>query len=645
MFFAPCIPAQPMSEAYILSKNIQRDTIIPPFYIAEMKNIYLLCAIFPKKGNNNQFKYINMKHFYLLCITLLLSVHSLFAQKNYAMWSYSDNTIESKWENAPQGETGAAIYIPAEVAQQYKGNLIKGLSVGFNSAVRNVTYFITKELGGKTIISRKSDNQNPGWNTVNLAATYTIDGEGFYVGYTASDAKAVGFSSQYNPNGCFLMADGQWNNEAEANQQKALSIKIKFEGKELPLEMRMLSLEPVAVNTGDKIYLKGRVESFTNRTIENYELGYRINNQEQTPVTVEAALQVNETHDFNIEIPAYDNGDYPMEVYIKSVNGQSDAYQGNNLLASTYSCSELKFVQRVVVEEGTASWCGNCPRGIEGFRAMNYKYPDTFIGIAVHKDDKMSVDEYSPFFEEFVKKGIPSSITNRNPELICNPIFINLEGYYKKEVKKRAIADVKIDAAVNANNDTRIKAEATIHFAQDFSEADYRVAFVLLENEVPGIQQNLGKIDFMDVSRAIHEYHGIKGSIPSKITKNAAYTYTYYMDVPTPGDINTQHPKIAIENCEMVALLIDGTTGMISNAAKVKVRVDDTNTGIDSENEPAAVLYLDNGSIRSSQADDQLTVYTIGGAMVSNENLAEGIYLVKVTRGAESFVDKFYVGR
>lgn len=53
---------------------------------------------------------------------------------------------------------------------------------------------------------------------------------------------------------------------------------------------------------------------------------------------------------------------------------------------------ELYVAQRnVVVEEGTGTWCGYCPRGTVAIKRMNEKYPDQFIGIAVQDDRGLSV--------------------------------------------------------------------------------------------------------------------------------------------------------------------------------------------------------------------------------------------------------------
>ena len=585
-----------------------------------------------------------MKHFYLLCITLFLSIQSVFAQKPYVMWGYCDNNITNKWDKETDKNVGAAIFVPTEVAQKYNGNLIKSLSVGFSSAAHDVTLFITKKLGEKAVIEKKGNNLKIGWNTINLGDTYTIDGEGFYVGYTAKEASAVGFSDLYDPNSCYTMKDGKWDDTTDPTKPAALNIKFKLEGKSLPMEMRMLNIQPVVTTVGEELHLKGKVESLSNQAVKSYELGYRINGQDFETVTIEANIAGNETHDFDVEVPAYQSGNYPMEIYIKSVNGETDVYAGNNSLATTYSSIDVNFEQRVVVEEGTASWCGNCPRGIEGFRAMNYKYPDTFIGITVHKDDKMSVKEYKPFFEKYFQ-GIPNAITNRDKSTICNPIFMNLEGIYKKEVKKRAIADVKVRTTVDADDQSVIKAEAIVRFAEDHNEADYRISFVLLENDVPGKQQNLGPVDFQEVSRAIYEFEGVIGSLPATIEKHKEYSYTYDMPVPTPEDINSKHPKLELNNSDMVAMLIDGKTGKIVNAAKVAIKVGETTTDITTDTTPSVLLYQQDGSICSTNTDDQIAVFTTTGARVENQNLEEGIYLVKVIRDADTLVQKFCVAR
>ncbi len=99
----------------------------------------------------------------------------------------------------------------------------------------------------------------------------------------------------------------------------------------------------------------------------------------------------------------------------------------------SFATDEVETYERkVVVEKGTATWCQWCPRSIVGFRTMYEKYPDNFIGIAIHDDDM-----YSPSYIYMLWRiggGLPKAIVNRKHEI--DPNETALENYYLSEINK-----------------------------------------------------------------------------------------------------------------------------------------------------------------------------------------------------------------
>ena len=93
-----------------------------------------------------------------------------------------------------------------------------------------------------------------------------------------------------------------------------------------------------------------------------------------------------------------EDGEYALQVVVSKVNGKDDDYEGNSTIQSIVKYKENVYPYKVVVEEGTATWCGFCPRGIVGVQEMKKKYPDSFIGIAAHRDDPLEPTSYSPPF-------------------------------------------------------------------------------------------------------------------------------------------------------------------------------------------------------------------------------------------------------
>ena len=96
------------------------------------------------------------------------------------------------------------------------------------------------------------------------------------------------------------------------------------------------------------------------------------------------------------------------------------------------------------MEEGTGTWCGWCPRGIVAFRYMAEKYPETFIGIAVHKSDNLETNTYS--YLKF--NGYPSCYVNRNLRNSTSPEAGTLEVMHNKAVAIPPHVGVEVTASL-----------------------------------------------------------------------------------------------------------------------------------------------------------------------------------------------------
>lgn len=118
----------------------------------------------------------------LIFLSLLLFSTSALAVERVIKWGYSTTDIDGEF--GMSSSTGGAIYIPAEVAQLYKGFTLKGVMAGLAADANSVTVFATKTLGGTNLATATKSNVGKGDNEIEFDAPYTIDGDAFYVGYT-----------------------------------------------------------------------------------------------------------------------------------------------------------------------------------------------------------------------------------------------------------------------------------------------------------------------------------------------------------------------------------------------------------------------------------------------------------------------------
>jgi len=84
-------------------------------------------------------------------------------------------------------------------------------------------------------------------------------------------------------------------------------------------------------------------------------------------------------------------GDLSSTISILKVNGKIDENDCNNSIPIQLKGFDLHPEKRVWIEEATGTWCGWCPRGDVHMSYLSKKYPEHFIGIAVHQNDPMEM--------------------------------------------------------------------------------------------------------------------------------------------------------------------------------------------------------------------------------------------------------------
>lgn len=575
--------------------------------------------------------------------TILLSTAFFCGSVSGAMaqvyWGYSDNTVASGMGMGQNSTVSGAIYIPAEVAEIYKGNTVTSVRIGLNNAVTELKAFVTKSLDDLSQCETAFGAQKAGTASFTLDEGYVIDGEGFYVGYSCVGTNAVGRSKIYNPNGCWVKdGDGEWIDYAgnEDFKYNALNIAAGIDGSNMPFDARIIVDSETMVGQNEGFELPVKLENLSKEVIKKYEVKYSIDNGEEQTISKVGYVASNSTAKFYIEVPGFaEFGVHDVNISLVSVNGGDDDYAGNNSVDAKIKVTQNTFVKRVVVEEGTGSWCGWCPRGIVAFDYMHEKYPDTFIGIAAHYNDEMSISAYDPLFSFF--DAYPNSIANRDPSKIQSPTSASLEGVYKNIIASKAVVDLTVKANI-AEGSNAIDIETDMIFAYSEKGAEYRLSFVVLEDSVEGYQNNnfsggasgemggfenlpqSAEIKFNHVARGLYDYDGIEGSVPADLTENEIYEYKTTVDLP----------KVKRKTyLSVVAMVINGKTNLIENAAKCKVTL---GAGVEGNSEDNFSVYVNaEGNVVCSESDGQLEVFNLNGVMVPQNNLSRGVYVVRYT--------------
>ena len=306
--------------------------------------------------------------------------------------------------------------------------------------------------------------------------------------------------------------------------------------------------------------------------------------------------------------------------------------------------------RRTLIEEGTGTWCGNCPGGTIALEYMENNYPDNVVSIAVHNDDAMEIAAYNDFCQypafpmmlvDRKYLGLPAELDEDYNYSFLVP-GSGVEYFFQLAQRFIAEAELSGTATLTDANKNRLEIKVDSRFINDCKSKGYDIALILLEDSVTApdgsmYQQSnyyastkytfVGKKDtilnsggwgalpgtvrmkFNHVARAAYNGsfngYGNNNGLPANVKGGEVYISTYTWDVPA-GTVN--HMK----NASVVALMTDAT-GYIVNCCKMHV-----NTDADAIRE---VETTTNATITA--------IYTPNGAQVNK--LQKGINIVKYT--------------
>ena len=581
----------------------------------------------------------------LLAMMLCLPIK---AAKTY--WGYCNGVDPVVFGTKNTGK--CAIYIPADVAQVYKGFTVTAVKYGLAAQASNVGVFITKDLNADPIVTKKAavSNVYKGWNEVALTTPYEIDGEGFYIGYSYSGENvSMGVTSTFSENACWAdLGDGWKNYTTEMGETaKALAIQARITGDNLPLDLMLYTEQKdIAVQKGEPCKFDFSVKNLSAVVVRNLQVGYSIDGGEETVCDFKATMGSNIDKSFTIEHDGFDVvGNHTLKLRIVSINGKDDAYAPNSELVLGLNVKNSLPIQRIIVEEGTGTWCPNCPRGIVAVHKASEAFPDRFIGIAVHRQDAMETNSYA----ELQFDGYPSSYINRNLKSSIDPSFDAFKTAVNNVSERVPVMGVEANAEYTDATKSKISVEALTTFVSEHKGIDYRLSFVLLEDGVKGYTQannyaggsvemggfeklpNPATIDMDHVARMNYSYNGIEGSIPADVEADQTTTYKTTLDVPS----TIQNP----DNCDLVVLVLDANTGKIENG--VKVALGKHTTAIyDAEQLLIPDFSFQGDRLNVDGFSGSVRIFTPGGVEVANSNLAPGMYIVKATAGNQTVTRK-----
>lgn len=592
-----------------------------------------------------------MKRILSLLVLVLLFVSA--AEAKFTYLRYYGGTLNG-YGTAVAGK--GAIYVPAEFAKCYVGKKVTGVRVGLSANTDELSVFLTRSLDEAPLLTKAAEFASSGNNTVKFDSPYEITGEAFYVGYEfKGETAAMSVGDSYDTNGNWTDLGSGWVNNATnaVSPDKALAIAIRVEGDVLPMDAALTGVNNVAVRSGNSFQMTGRILNLSAEKITNVRVAYSVNGEEEKFADIEQTIGERSEAEITVDHDAI-FGTEPVSYTMRlvSVNGEADAYAGNNSQSAYVLFPNTEAVKRVVMEEFTGIKCGYCPRGIVGIRTCHERFGDKFIAIAKHCYSGTPTELQSPTYNYVISGGFPKCIIDRRYQ--CDPGPKKAPPYVSAQLSAGCSAGVDLEAVFPEDGDgSQIDVRATAQFLSSYSNSQFRFAFAILEDSVKGYTQannfygsstQMGGFEKLPSHAAINLDHvaragfgvrmGIENSIPANVDEFHTVTYATKLDVPA----NVQSK----DYLRVVVLLLDTSTGRIDNAAEVAyVKTGSLSAIRDLKaDSPSPDVEIRNGKVVADGFAGNVKVYSVNGMHLANESLAHGIYIVRLTNGKQTFVKR-----
>jgi len=551
-------------------------------------------------------------------------------------WGYMSESDLSKVDCIGVGQSNVpfltGIYVPAN-HEQVGGSTIKAVRIyvyeGLGSTMKNVSVWISKKqpatLDAADYVQSVTSLAD-GANDIELTTPYAIDNQAFYIGYAITSSNAYPIMCCGNedvPNAFLICAPGkiEWQ-DLYGNGFGKLAFQILVDGATL----NDYSATPSAFGTaygikGRDFILSTKVTNNGQQTINS--LSYTVTtdgtvSEEKTVNTPAIAFNNAEYVEFNLGTDE-EAAKYEKAITITKVNGQPNAAANPSVSGTLILLSE-KPVHVPVVEEFTGTWCGWCPVGFEGMKWLHETYGDKVVLIAAHAGDIMELEDYAPILN--MADGYPSSFINRMLAVYPHPSYFQ---YYMPLFMEDYVVPGGVEVTANWADDsqTTIQMNATTTFRYNDDNANYGVAFVLVEDGLTGTGSNWAQTNnlshnsqYADMSfwynspskvTGLEFDHvpvgawgiasGMEQSVPTSFVADEALPFSYDADITSKGLIQDKS-KLSV-----VALLIDKTNGAVINAAKTSITSDPSGiSGVHNATATEAARYtLDGRQVSAPQ--------------------------------------------
>jgi hypothetical protein len=446
------------------------------------------------------------------------------------------------------------------------------------------------------------------------------------------------------------------------------------------LSLVTVSPDPTATTsyntTGSNATVTGTVQNLGYSTVTSYTVYYQDGISAPVSYTASASIApfgfANFTHSTPFTIPSTGLHDLKTWVVLGGdVNNVNDTAHAGVTGVSFFP------PKKILIEEGTGTWCGWCVRGIVYMDSIQAAHPDNFSLVAVHNGDPMTVSAYDSYITALPGfTGFPGIAVDRREILDPSDLF----AIYSNEHTYFGFASVDLGTGTLAG--TTYTLPVTVTPALDLS-GDYRLALVLTEDDVhstsaawdqhnyysgggSGAMQNseynfatlgstINNVNFDFVARSVSSTIGDAGTLPATMTAGTPYTYTYTATINPSWNSYRMHAVVMLLRVSDGVVLNSNNTGSglaigsvaanikgmsvfpnpASEATKVSINLTETTDVTISVLDAMGRVVYNYSNGRTAAGENFFTIPT--------SNLATGVYNVKVQTSTGSLTQKLNV--
>jgi hypothetical protein len=345
-------------------------------------------------------------------------------------------------------------------------------------------------------------------------------------------------------------------------------------------KMKKVIVNPYIIVPGST-FVEGEVINLGANNITNMDIKYESNGTVYTSTLTGLNILSGATYQFihNTPLNVSTAAPYPLKVWVDVV---ADADHTDDTLSTLVTGLAFQTTKRVLIEEGTGTWCGWCPRGAVYTEQIDTVHAGTAIVVAVHNADPMTNTAYDAGMNALIS-GYPSGAVDRK-DVDVDPTDFGAS--YAERINDISPADVAVSAFFNSTN-RQVDVVVSATFAAELTN-EFRLSAILVEDDVTGTTAGYNQTNYysfqsqniplvgaghnwqtepssVPAASMVYEFVGREvlggfdgqfGSIPATVTSNSTYSYTFTTTIPATWDENEMR---------VIGVLHDVSTGHILN--------------------------------------------------------------------------------